>query len=291
MNWFGIVNLHKPPGMSSRAAVDRVKRLVRPAKLGHAGTLDPLAAGVLLVPLGPATRLVDYLHRFPKSYVAEFRLGATSPTEDTEGEITELVDAPRPTPDQLAAACHRLTGPIEQRPSAFSALRVEGRRAYRLARAGRAFELAPRRVTIHRLEVRKYDYPRLVLEASVSTGTYVRALGRDLAESLGTAAVMTDLLRTSIGPFGLETAVDPGEVTPENLALAVQPARWAVADLEPVACDDEALTRLARGLTVALEPAGPGPEFAALDADGQLRAIVVRRAGGIGPRLNFRLDP
>lgn len=291
MNWFGIVNLDKPREMTSRTAVDRVKRLVRPAKVGHAGTLDPLAGGVLLVPLGPATRLVDYLHRFPKTYVAGFRLGCSSPTEDTEGEITELAAAPRPTPEQLAAACRQLTGTIAQRPSAFSAVRVAGRRAYRLARAGREFELAPRRVTIHGLEIREYDYPRLVLEATVSTGTYVRALGRDLAESLGTSAVMTDLLRTSIGPFRLETAVDPGELSPDNLVQAVQPARLAVADLEELVCDDEALARLAQGLTVPLEPAGPGPEFSVVDSGGQLRAIVVRRGEGIGPRLNFRLDP
>ncbi len=153
MTPFGLLNINKPAGVTSRRVVDQVQKLVRPAKAGHAGTLDPLATGVLIVCVGPATRLVDYLHRMPKRYRAEFLLGRTSPTEDVEGVITELVSPPIPTHDQIVAAAQRFIGEISQRPPAYSALKVGGRRAYDLARSGKEVSLQARPVSVFRLDV------------------------------------------------------------------------------------------------------------------------------------------
>ncbi len=228
------LNLHKPRGITSRGAVDAVKRLVRPAKCGHAGTLDPLASGVLVVCVGKATRLIEYVQQMPKQYRATFLLGRTSPTEDLEGEVTELVDAPVPSRLAIEEACTRFVGTIEQRPPVFSALKIKGRPAYALARKGRTVELAARPVTIHSLEVVTYEYPELVLDITCSAGTYVRSLGRDLGESLGTGAVMSDLVRTAVGPFTLHTAVAPGELSRDNLGEHMQPALAAVESLPRV---------------------------------------------------------
>ena len=137
----GIVNLRKPTGLTSRTAVDRVLRFAKPAKVGHAGTLDPLAEGVLVVCIGAATRFIEEIQEQDKGYDATFRLGCTSPTEDVDGEITELPDAPIPPPPDLAAACKSFVGTILQRPPAFSAVKIAGKRAYDLARAGKTVEL------------------------------------------------------------------------------------------------------------------------------------------------------
>src|SRR5690606_6420881 len=139
---FGLLNINKPVGQTSRWVVDRVQRLVRPAKAGHAGTLDPLASGVLVVCVGQATRLIDHVQQMPKRYRAEFLLGRTSDTEDTQGEVVELVDPPIPTHDAIIAAASQFVGEIMQRPPAYSALKVDGKRAYALARKGQAVELA-----------------------------------------------------------------------------------------------------------------------------------------------------
>jgi len=150
---YGILNLNKPAGVTSRRVVDDVQRLVRPAKVGHAGTLDPLATGVLVVCTGAATRLIEYVQQMPKSYTGTFLLGRQSPTEDVDGEVTELDSPPVPSWPEIEAAVRAFEGRIEQRPPAFSALKVGGRRAYDLARRGKSVELKSRPVTIHRISI------------------------------------------------------------------------------------------------------------------------------------------
>ena len=204
MSLFGIFNVNKPPGWTSRRAVNHIQRFVRPAKVGHAGTLDPLATGVLLICVGPATRLVEYCHRLPKCYRATFLLGRQSPTDDTEVESEYLPDAPKPTRAQIEAALFQFQGEIEQRPPLFSAVKIQGQRAYKIARKGKQVELPMRVVTIHTIDLITYTYPELVLDIKCGTGTYIRALGRDLAFSLNTAAVMSALERTAIGNFQIE---------------------------------------------------------------------------------------
>lgn len=283
---YGLLNLDKPSGVTSRRAVDQVVRLVKPAKVGHAGTLDPLASGVLVVGIGAATRLVEYIQTMPKQYRATFLLGRSSTTEDVEGEITLHDDAPRPTLAALVQAAAQLVGEILQRPPAFSALKVSGRRAYALARAGQQVELVPRPIQIHRLEITRYEYPELCFDVECGSGTYVRSLGRDLAELAGTTAVMSALVRTAIGPFTLERAIRPAELSQGNIEQHLLPAALAVRGLMAecrVSADD--LARLANGLPIegvqlADSTLADSGSVAALDADGRLVAILSRLDDG-----------
>ncbi|HVA50774.1 MAG TPA: tRNA pseudouridine(55) synthase TruB [Pirellulales bacterium] len=284
---FGIVNLHKPPGMTSREAVDCVKRLVRAAKTGHAGTLDPLATGVLVVCVGPATRLIEYVQAMPKGYRAAFLLGQESDTEDVEGQVRLMADARQPTEAEVREAAARLVGVIEQRPPAYSALKVRGRRAYDLARAGKAVELAPRPVVVHRLEVVTYDYPELRLDIECGSGTYVRSLGRDLAQSLGTAAVMSELVRTAIGCFTLADAKLPEQLLRDRQADWLQSPLRALSALPKTRLSAGQIERLHHGQTIH----GPAPsegEMAAVDEHEELVAIVSAQPDGtLRPVQNF----
>jgi tRNA pseudouridine55 synthase len=271
----GIVVLNKPTGQTSRRALDAVERLVRPAKAGHAGTLDPLADGVLVVCIGAATRLIEYVQQMPKRYVAAFLLGRSSPTEDLEGDVVELPNPPRPAREQILAALPSFTGPIEQRPPAFSALKIGGQRAYDLARKGRQVDLEPRPVTIHRLELLDYEYPTMRLAIECSSGTYVRSLGRDIAVSLGTAAVMSALTRTAIGRFTLDEAVPPDSLTAATLPQHLLPSLRAVDRLPIVQLDDEQQTRIRNGLPIPRPGAlADSEQYAAIDADGRLIGIL-----------------
>ena len=300
----GVLNLNKPTGLTSRQVVDRVQRLAHPAKVGHAGTLDPLAGGVLVVCVGAATRLIEYVQQMPKGYAGTFLLGRQSPTEDVEGEVTELDNPPVPTLEQSTAAAGALAGQIEQRPPAYSALKVEGRRAYALARKGQPVELKPRTVIVHRIKVLAYEYPELTLAIECGGGTYVRSLGRDLAESLGTSAVMSELLRTSIGEFRIEEAVDPEELTSQNWTDYLFPPLAAVGSLPRVEVSPEEIAKIRNGCAIPMKgqkggtvsqppgasrllPTGAGP-FAAVDPAGRLVAVLTARGHGLlGPLRNL----
>ncbi len=277
MSFCGLLNLNKPGGASSRRAVNIVERLARPAKAGHAGTLDPLATGVLVVCVGGATRLIEYVQRMPKRYVGTFLLGRQSPTEDTEGEVVELADARVPARAEIETAARRFVGRIEQRPPAFSALKIQGRPAYKLARKGQPVELSPRPVEIFRIQVAAYEYPRLVLEVECGGGTYIRSLGRDLAQSLGTAAVMSALERTAVGIFRVDEAVDPDRLTPDNWTAYLQPPLTAVEYLPRVQLSAEETVRIRNGLTIAQRAERAwreANEIAAIDPTGQLVGIL-----------------
>jgi len=290
---FGLLNLNKPRGWTSRQAVDRVQRLVRPAKVGHAGTLDPLAVGVLVVCVGPATRLIERVQQMPKRYCGTFLLGRQSDTEDVEGQVRELVDPSQPSRADIEQAARGFIGEIEQKPPAFSALKVGGRRAYDLARQGVAVDLAPRTVRIDALEVIHYAYPELTLDIRCGGGTYVRSLGRDLAQSLGTAAVMSALVRTEIGPFTVEEAVAPQLLSSENLPGHLQSPLHAVTQLPRVTLTAEQLRAVAQGRTIDCNISACGTsiassEVAAVNAAGQLVALLVfRPPHGWGPTCNF----
>jgi tRNA pseudouridine55 synthase len=285
----GLLNLHKPPGMTSRDVVNVVQRLVRPLKAGHAGTLDPLATGVLVICVGAATRLIEYVQRMPKTYLGAFLLGRESDTEDIEGKVAELADPPRPTFAQLESAAAKLTGDILQRPPAYSALKVAGRRAYELARKGKAVDLQPRPITVHRLEIKSYQYPEVVLEVQCGSGTYIRSLGRDLAASLGTAAVMSALVRTAIGNFRVEEAVEPALLTAENLPSHVFPLLRAVEYLPRVDLTPPEVIRLGHGLTIDRRNSLPeAAEYAGVNPAGALCSILVPRGKDqLTPSLNF----
>lgn len=284
----GLVNLHKPCGLTSRQAVDRVKRLVWPAKAGHAGTLDPLASGVLVVAVGPATRLIEYVQAMPKRYVGAFLLGRESNTEDIEGEVRLLAEAPRPAEDEVRAAAARFVGQIQQRPPAFSALKLQGRRAYDLARAGQPVSLAARPVMVHSLDVVRYSYPELVLEIECGSGTYIRSLGRDLAESLGTASVMSALVRTAIGCFQLEDARSPEQLGREDISEWLESPLRALPTLPKVTLPASDVVRVCRGQSIHRAIDLGKTEVAAVDDQNELVAILVAQPGGaLRPVRNF----
>jgi tRNA pseudouridine55 synthase len=286
----GILNLNKPSGHTSRQVVDVVQRLVRPAKAGHAGTLDPLARGVLVVCVGKATRLIRYVQRQPKRYLASFLFGRRSDTEDTDGEVVELKDPPVPSAEAVGDAAATLVGEIQQRPPAYSALKIAGRRAYDLAREGHRVELARRPVRVYQLRVLEYDYPQLTLDIECSGGTYVRSLGRDLAEALGTAAVMSALERTAVGQFRIEDSVAPEVLQRDRWQNHLMPMIGAVADLPRVVVSEAQGRRLAQGQTIDAPPELPAAEeYAAVDSAGRLFAILTRRDNGqLRPLKNLR---
>jgi tRNA pseudouridine55 synthase len=208
----GLLNVCKARGYTSHDVVAVVRRALGTRRVGHAGTLDPLAEGVLPICVGRYTRLVDLLGDTDKGYYAELLLGARTTTDDAEGEIVEERPVPALTAEALAPALDAFRGPIIQVPPAFSAIKVAGRRAYDLARRGDAPVLAGRPVTIHRLEVVAWEPPRLTLLVVCSKGTYIRSIARDLGEALGCGAHLTRLVRLWVGSFGLETAVSLDEI-------------------------------------------------------------------------------
>jgi tRNA pseudouridine55 synthase len=276
-NVSGLLNLNKPSGMTSRAAVNQITRVVRKVKVGHAGTLDPLASGVLVVCLGPATRLIESVHAMTKTYRVSIRLGATSDTLDADGRIVTVADPPIPGVTDIEQALRGQTGVIEQTPPAFSALKVGGVRAYELARNGRAVELAPRRVTIHQISIVSYRWPLLDLEVVCGGGTYIRSIARDLGEALGCGGLVEILTRTRIGPFALESAVEPAEVTADSWSSLLRPALEAIPDLPRLRISTDQVAEIARGRVVRLSSPLPredaGSNVALLDLEGNLVAI------------------
>jgi tRNA pseudouridine55 synthase len=271
---FGLLNINKPRGVTSRDVVNHVQAIVRPERVGHAGTLDPLATGVLVVCLGAATRLVEHVQRQRKQYRAAFLLGRTSDTEDVTGNVAALTSPPVPAREEIAAVLPRFVGTIEQVPPAFSALKLAGRRAYDVARAGGTVELAPRRVEVHDIALRDYQYPSLCLDIVCGSGTYVRSLGRDIARALGTEAVMAELQRTAIGAFCVADACELADLRGDSLEAHLLPAARAVADLPAIVLDSGELRELSFGRPVRDRWQVAGAELAALDAGGGLAAIL-----------------
>lgn len=300
MSLFGILNVNKSAGLTSRAVVDRVDRLIRPIRSGHAGTLDPLAMGVLVICVGQATRLIQYVQQMPKTYHATFLLGHRSETDDTEGEVIPLTDPPMPSRHEIDQVLPQFTGDIQQRPPDHSAVKLAGKRAYKLARRGIAVEIAPRAVTIHSINIRRYEYPQLEVDVICGSGTYIRSLGRDLGAALGTAAIMTALERSAIGNFNIKDAITPDDLDLEALVCCLQPALVAIPDLPRVVLTDAQLIEIRNGRPIlsswlALEPTpigigqGQGAfELAALDSTGGLAALLYeKRPGELWPAMNF----
>jgi tRNA pseudouridine55 synthase len=295
---FGFLVLNKPAGISSRTALDRIERLVRPHKFGHAGTLDPLATGVLVAAIGPATRLIQYVQASPKFYHGQFRLGVESPSEDIESELTPVAGAAEVTESQLARVLPQFIGTIQQMPPAFSALRVNGQRAYRLARKGREVPLQPRPIEIHRLEMTRFEYPDFDLAIECGSGTYVRSLGRDLGRAVGSGAVMTGLQRTAIGPFDLASAIDPEQETQESVQAKLIPAAFALNQLETVVVSADQIAGFRNAVPIDISPAPASDEVAsdevasdevaAVDSAGRLIAVLRKKPFGLfAPSLNF----
>jgi tRNA pseudouridine55 synthase len=291
----GILVLAKPAGPTSHDMVALVRRIASTRRVGHGGTLDPFAAGVLPLFLGAATRVAEYHLGDDKAYRATVCFGATSTTDDLDGELTP-VDGPAPDRTAVEAALASFRGQIEQRPPAYSAIKVAGRRAYAMARAGETPELPPRRVTIHALDLVEWDdtdpdRPIAVLDVRCSAGTYVRALARDVGAALGTGAYLGALLRTASGPFRLGDALEVETVREaaargrEEVERLLLPVDWGLHSFPSVTLGPADRAAVARGQFV--RPPGPlppeGTPIRLLDTDGRLVAIATRRANRLAP--------
>ncbi|MFP3938028.1 MAG: tRNA pseudouridine(55) synthase TruB [Phycisphaerae bacterium] len=268
---FGFINVNKPSGPTSHDVVVQVRRRIgRGVKVGHTGTLDPFADGVLVLCVGPATRLAERVAALEKRYRATVTLGATSDTDDAEGQIIPATAEPPPF-EALEAVLPGFVGQIDQVPPAYSAIHVKGRRAYKLARAGRRAELPTRRVIVHELKLLRYDPPELEIDVRCGSGTYVRSLARDIGRELGCGGYCSRLTRTEVGTFRLCDAVRPEDIDPTRDLLD---PLLALVD-KPRACiDDHAAHRIANGNRVQLaEHREPG-EVAVIDAAGNLLAVA-----------------
>ncbi|MEK6794654.1 MAG: tRNA pseudouridine(55) synthase TruB [Spirochaetota bacterium] len=212
----GFLLIDKPADMSSFAAVYAVRKRLDQKKAGHAGTLDPFATGLLIVALGAYTRLIPHFDDMPKTYTAVGVLGELRDTDDATGSVTETFPAITASPDAIRTLIRdRFTGAIRQLPPRYSALKVKGHRAYDLARGGDDFDLAVRDATVHTIELTGFDYPRFAVRMSVSRGTYVRTIIRDIGTALGSGAYTEVLRRTHIGPLAVGNAIAPAAVSSE----------------------------------------------------------------------------
>ncbi|MCS7015754.1 MAG: tRNA pseudouridine(55) synthase TruB [Gemmatales bacterium] len=278
----GFLVIDKPKGMTSREVVNCVQDWFPESRPGHAGTLDPLATGVLVVALGKATRLLEYVQNMRKVYRATLCLGARSATDDAEGPITPSSEA-RPVPEAtLRESLAKLVGEIHQVPPAFSAVKVEGRRAWKAARRRQEVELAPRRVVVYRIDLLAYDWPKLDIEVECGRGTYIRALARDLGEQLGVGGYVEELRRLRVGPFRVEDAITL-TVSPEEARAALRPLSDGVMELPRLTlADSDRIHRLCQGQRLILPPEydvptgalPPAGEVAVFDQQGQLVGIA-----------------
>jgi len=268
----GLVVLNKPAGVTSRKMVDRALEWFPGERAGHAGTLDPMATGVLVVCIGPATRLIEYVQRMGKTYSAGVRLGAWSETDDAEGTIHPVDNAVRPSRQQVAECLQTFVGEIEQTPPAYSAAHVAGRRAYRLARKGQDVALAPRLVRIHRIDLIHYEYPRLDLVIDCGKGTYIRSVARDLGRRLGCGGYLERLQRSRVGPFTVEQAVS-FDTARESVRDRLLPARLAVSELPGVSLSDAEVSRLRQGQRLPPRATIPRGDVALFDEKGELAGI------------------
>jgi tRNA pseudouridine55 synthase len=256
----GLLVIDKPGGMTSRDVVNRVQRwFPRKTKIGHTGTLDPLATGVLVVCVGAATRLADFVQAMGKTYRSRFRLGATSTTDDADGVVTENPSAVPPTREQVEAAIPSFLGTVEQVPPAFSALKLGGERAHDLARQGKEVQLAARPVRIDAIRVLGYDWPFLDVEIDCGKGTYIRSIARDLGAKLGCGGMVETLRRTRIGPFTAEQGVAL-EVSPEEAKAKLLPLSAAVGELPRVFLEQDEARRFFHGQAVRAAPR-PGHRY------------------------------
>jgi tRNA pseudouridine55 synthase len=277
----GLLLVDKPGGMTSHDVVARARRVLSVRKVGHAGTLDPMATGLLILGVGAATRLLGYVGGHDKTYVATIRFGQTTVTDDREGEVLATVSAAGVDDEAVRTALAQQTGPLQQVPSSVSAVKVEGRRSYDRVRGGEVVELAPRSVTVHRLGVHRVDRPTpdlvdVDVTVTCTAGTYIRAIARDAGAALGVGGHLTALRRTASGPFAVDAAATVEDAGAALLAgggrgfLALADAAATVFPIRSVSADE---TRaLFYGQRIPATRA-PGPH-AAFDPDGRLVALV-----------------
>lgn len=281
----GLVVVDKPAGITSHTVVSRLRRLLGTRKIGHAGTLDPMATGILILGVNRATRLLGHLALHDKRYLATVRLGEATDSDDADGDVTARADASGLTREAIEAAVAPLRGRIQQVPSTVSAIKVAGKRAYALAREGAAVELAPREVEVSRLDVVAVRPVGTLVDVDIdvvcSSGTYVRALARDLGAALGVGGHLTSLRRTRIGQYGLDAAVVLGDEPPPLMSMA-DAARLSFPCVDLT--DDEA-TEV--GFGRALARSVEAPVTGLISPSGDLLALYAPAESGSAPVAVF----
>lgn len=286
----GVLPVDKPVGPTSHDAVGAVRRALKTRQVGHTGTLDPFASGLLLVCVGPATRLAEYFAPLPKTYVATMRLGEATDTDDHTGEVISASDGWRELArERIEAALAAQVGTIAQLPPAYSAKKVDGQRMYAVARAGGEVERTPVTVTIYAIRIVSIDLPDVVFEVDCGSGTYIRAIARDAGEALGTGGHLTALRRTRIGPHDVARAVPMDRLGEADLVRAamIAPAE-SVSHLPRVVADERGEANLRFGRAVAA-PEGFAAEgaVAVVSAGGALLAVGEAADGFVRPRKVF----
>ena len=278
----GLLLVDKPAGLTSHDVVAIVRRAVRSRRVGHTGTLDPFATGLLVLLIGRGTRLIQYVEGEPKVYEATIVFGAETDTDDRTGAIVR--DAPAPDHGRVADAVAQLTGSIEQVPPAYSAKKVGGARAYDAARRGSALELAPARVTVQAWELVGWEGDALRARITCGGGTYIRALARDLGRLTDSAAHLASLRRTRSGPFRVEDAVRIDDI--KVGAFAARPLSAAIPSMPIRALSDSDLGRVVHGNAIAADDGAQ--RIALVDSAHALVAIADREGGELRPRLVLR---
>jgi tRNA pseudouridine55 synthase len=289
----GLVIVDKPGGLTSHDVVARIRRLAGTRRVGHAGTLDPMATGVLVVGVEKATRLLGYLTLTEKRYDATIRLGQSTSTDDAEGELTKTASAKDVSAETISKAIAELTGEIQQVPPAVSAIKVDGQRAYKLTRAGAAPELKSRPVTVYEFTVTDIrpagDGDLTEVDATVrcSSGTYIRALARDLGDKLGTGGHLTALRRTRVGGYGLDTAKTLDQLAERFEVMPLAQAAAAAFPRRDLSADEA--RRVAHGGRLPAGPPGTGTPSptAAFAPDGSLVALLAEQDGQARPLAVF----
>lgn len=266
----GILLVDKPKGVTSHDVVAMVRRQLGTKKVGHAGTLDPMATGLMVVGIDSGTKLLSHLFGLDKQYLATIRLGQATSTDDAEGEVLSEADASKITKEQLQLEIEKLTGEIEQVPSSVSAIKVDGRRAYDIVRSGESVELASRRVKIYRFqlisEITRVDkFLEFDVLVDCSSGTYIRALARDMGQSLGVGGHLRELRRTMVGEFRIDDATKPDELRKPMTLLEVATMLFPVVELSDAQAQD-----IIHGKRIVLEESSP----VAADYRGALLAIL-----------------
>lgn len=282
MKEYGLIIVDKPVGPTSHNVVSLVRKGTKIRKVGHAGTLDPRASGVLVLCLGAATRLSEYLSTSTKTYEAVVRFGSATRTYDAEGEITRQTGV-SPRLREIEAVLPSFLGEIDQVPPPFSAIKIRGKKAYEMARNGHEPDLSPRKVTIHRLEVLAYDAPDLALRVECSAGTYIRSLAHDLGVRLASGAHLAGLRRSKAGPFNLEDAIPLPKLEVAFLTgkweQYVRPAADALPEFPSIPVEAEGQERLRFGHRIPAEPGSKGMAKA-VNQEGELIAILEAVEGG-----------
>ncbi len=285
----GLLIIDKPVGPTSFDIVARVRSELRVKKTGHCGTLDPAAGGVLLVVLGRATRLAEYMNHYRKKYEAVLRLGIVTDTDDAEGEITVDNEVPPVDIEELKAILAGFTGVIEQRVPAYSAVKVDGERLYKKARRGDEVETPTRKVTIYDIELLAFVTPEIAVSVECGGGTYIRSLARDIGEKLGCGAHLSKLTRTGVGPYGLDMACQPDAVGElDGGGNCFIPLNEMLPDLPGIELDFEGATEIAYGRLLGI-PEGEGvePGLVKLIYDSELIAIALADEDVIKPEKVF----